>query len=256
LFIFCFISGGCIIAATSGIIPGYVGLTVPALISIALAHGFTIAILVYATGNTSGGHINPAVTIALTVRGIISITRGLMYIGSQIVGAICGAYFLRAIMPASYTGDIGCTDLSPHMNEGQGFGLEFFMTFFLVIVIFLTAVDEQGAGELAPLAIGLTVVVDHLVAVPWTGASMNPARSFGPAVAIGHWNHHWIYWVGPIVGAIWATFIYTAFFEFRQLAPKAEDEGKPQYDRVKENEEAPEQKNRARTKTRLDRGIK
>jgi len=125
------------------------------------------------------------------------------------------------------------------------------MTFFLVIVVFLTAVDEQGAGQMAPLAIGMAVIIDHLVAVPWTGASMNPARTFGPAVAVDHWEDHWVYWVGPIVGALFATFIYTVAFEFRKMAAKTEDEGKPQYDRVGANPDKEEELNRARTRTRL-----
>jgi MIP family channel proteins len=208
-------------------------------------------VLVYATGNISGGHINPAVTFALTARQVISVSRGLMYIISQMGGAVCGSFFLRAILPNSRIGSLGVTSVSPHMNLGEAFGLEMFTTFFLVIVVFLCAVDEQGAGELAPLAIGLTVFIDHLIAVPWTGASMNPARSFGPAVAMGHFEHHWIYWVGPGVGALVAAGLYTAAFEFRKLAPKDEEEGKPQYDRVANNPDLPEQANRARTRTRI-----
>lgn len=251
LFIFCVVSAGCVIVATSGIIRGNVGLTDNALLCIALAHGLCIAVLIYATGNISGGHINPAVTIALAVRGVISVTRGLLYIMAQIGGAITGAFFLRLILPLRWQGRIGLTAVNPAMNSGQAFGLEFSMTFFLVIVVFLTAVDEQGAGQMAPLAIGMAVIVCHLVAVPWTGASMNPARSFGPAVAVDHWEDHWVYWVGPIVGALFATFIYTVAFEFRKMAPKTEDEGKPQYDRVGDNKDKPEEFNRARTRTRL-----
>jgi len=250
LFIFCFISGGCIVAAVGGVIQP-AALTLPALLCIALAHGFCIAVLIYATGNISGGHINPAVTFALTARQVISVTRGLYYILAQMGGAVCGSFFLRAILPRAHLGNLGITTVNPAMNLGEAFGMELFTTFFLVIVVFLCAVDEQGAGEMAPLAIGLTVFIDHLIAVPWTGASMNPARSFGPAVAMGHFVHHWIYWVGPGVGALFAAFLYTVAFEFRKLAPKFEEEGKPQYDRVANNADAPEQANRARTRTRL-----
>jgi len=251
LFIFCFVSGGCVIVATSGIIPGAVGLTDAALLCIALAHGLCIGVLVYATGNISGGHINPAVTVALAARGVISITRMLLYVMAQMGGAIGGSFFLRAILPLRWQGGLGLTTVNPLMNSGEAFGLEFSLTFFLMIVIYLTAVDEQGAGQMAPLAIGMCVVVIHLVAVPWTGSSVNPARTFGPAVAMDHWHDHWVYWVGPIIGSLFATFIYTVFFEFRKMAPKTEDEGKPQYDRVNANPDKPEEQNRARTRTRL-----
>jgi MIP family channel proteins len=225
--------------------------TIPALVSIALAHGLCISVLVYSFGNISGGHVNPAVTIALSLRGVISFTRGLLYIGSQILGSMVGAAMAKAIIPEELQGTLGATTVNPLMNLGQAFAMEMWLTFFLVLVIFLTAVDEQGAGELAPLAIGLIVVIDHLIGIPFTGASMNPARSFGTAVAGGTWDDHWVYWVGPISGAIIAAAIYSALFEWRKLSPKEEDEGKPQYDRVAKNSDDPSQHNRSRTRTRI-----
>eukprot|EP01103_Thecamoeba_quadrilineata_P021349 TRINITY_DN9784_c0_g1_i1.p1 TRINITY_DN9784_c0_g1~~TRINITY_DN9784_c0_g1_i1.p1 ORF type:complete len:294 (-),score=23.53 TRINITY_DN9784_c0_g1_i1:144-1025(-) len=230
LFIFCFVSGASVIAVTSPTCSGCVGLDHSGLLVIALAHGLTIAILIYATGNISGGHINPAVTIGLFTGGVISITRAFIYVSMQIIGAICGALFLTAIIPGSYRGTLGTTTTSPTMNNGETFGMELFCTFFLMLVIFLTAVDEQGAGQMAPLAIGMTVVVDHLVAVPWTGASMNPARTFGPALVAQKWTDHWIYWIAPITGAVFASFVYSVFFLKRGLSEKVHDEGKPQYD--------------------------
>eukprot|EP01102_Stenamoeba_stenopodia_P013997 TRINITY_DN460_c0_g1_i1.p1 TRINITY_DN460_c0_g1~~TRINITY_DN460_c0_g1_i1.p1 ORF type:complete len:268 (-),score=52.73 TRINITY_DN460_c0_g1_i1:71-874(-) len=232
LFLFTFISGGCVVAATGATAHCVKsGLEPASLVAIALAHGFTITFLVYATGNISGGHINPAVTIALFVAGVISISRTILYVIAQVSGAIVGSLFLAAILPTKFEGNLGCTTLNPEMNSGQGVGLEMFTTFVLMFVIFMTAVDEQGAGQMAPLAIGLVVVVDHLIAVPWTGASMNPARSFGPAVASNTcWKHHWIYWIGPIVGAVFAAVVYSILFLRREIPEKTEDEGKPQYD--------------------------
>jgi len=232
LFIFTFVSGGSVIAATGASAHCVrAGLEPASLVSIALAHGLTIAFLIYATGNISGGHINPAVTIGLLLGGVISISRAFLYIIAQIAGGILGSLFLSAIIPGKFEGSLGCTSLHPKMNSGQGFGLELFCTFVLMMVIFMTAVDVQGAGQMAPLAIGLVVVVDHLIAVPWTGASMNPARSFGPAVASNScWDDHWIYWVGPIVGASFAALVYSALFLKREIPEKNEDEGKPQYD--------------------------
>ena len=94
----------------------------------------------------------------------------------------------------------------------QGMGTEIILTFALVFVIFATAVDPKGLGKLAPIAIGLTVMADHLVGIPLTGASMNPARSFGPALVSATWDNHWIYWIGPIVGGISAAVFYKLVF--------------------------------------------
>jgi aquaporin TIP len=230
LFIFCFVSGASVIAVIGPTCSGCVGLDHSGLVCIALAHGMTITVLIYATGNISGGHINPAVTIGLFTGGVISITRGFIYVAVQCIGAICGSLFLTAIIPSDYRFTLGATTTSPEMNGGETFGMELFCTFFLMLVVFLTAVDEQGAGQMAPLAIGMTVVVDHFVAVPWTGASMNPARSFGPAVVAIKWTDHWIYWIGPMVGAVFASFVYSVFFLRRGITEKVQDEGKPQYD--------------------------
>ena len=90
--------------------------------------------------------------------------------------------------------------------------MEVIVTFALVFVIFATAVDSRGIGTMAPLAIGLTVAIDHLLAVPITGASMNPARSFGPALVSGSWADHWIYWIGPLLGGVLAGLLYQFVF--------------------------------------------
>jgi len=230
LFIFCFVSGASVIAVIGPTCSGCVGLDHAGLLCIALAHGLTITVLIYATGNISGGHINPAVTIGLFTGGVISITRAFIYVSVQCIGAICGSLFLTAIIPSGYRFTLGATTTNIEMDLGETFAMELFCTFFLVIVVFMTAVDEQGAGQMAPLAIGMTVIVDHLVAVPWTGASMNPARSLGPAVVAIKWTDHWIYWVGPIIGAVFASALYSVVFLKRSITEKVEDEGKPQYD--------------------------
>ena len=182
------------------------------LVAIALAHGLAIALLVYATANISGGHINPAVTFAAWLTKKISAARGLMFMLAQLSGAVVGALLLLAAIPDAADTNLGAHALGPDVSVSMGLVMEVVVTFVLVFVIFATAVDPGGIGNQAPLAIGLTVLVDHLVAVPITGASMNPARSFGPALVAGEWSNHWIYWAGPLLGGAVASLVYQFAF--------------------------------------------
>ena len=180
------------------------------LIIAALAHGLAFAVLVAAIGGISGGHINPAVTVAAVVTGKMSLVKGVMYVVAQLVGALVGAALLLSVIPTASQGTLGAHALS--IDAAPGLIVEMVLTFMLVFVIFATAMDPKGPGHLAPFAIGLTVMVDSFVGVPLTGASMNPARSFGPALATGEWADHWVYWVGPIMGAVLAAVIYEVIY--------------------------------------------
>ncbi len=182
------------------------------LVAIALAHGVAIAFLVYATANISGGHLNPAVTFAALLTKKISAARGLMFVVAQLGGAVVGALLLLATIPGAADTNLGAHALGPDVSVGMGLLMEIVITFALVFVIFATAVDPRGMGNLAPLAIGLTVLADHLLAVPITGASMNPARSFGPALVSGEWAGHWLYWAGPLLGGALAGLVYQFAF--------------------------------------------
>ena len=187
-------------------------LTVPRLLTIALAHGLAIAFLVFAAANVSGGHMNPAVTFAAVVTKKISGARGMMFVSAQLAGAVIGALLLLATIPDAADTNLGAHALGADVSITMGLVMEIVVTFVLVFVIFATAVDPGGIAPLAPLAIGLAVVVDHLVAVPITGASMNPARSFGPALVSGEWADHWIYWLGPMLGGVLAGVMYQVVF--------------------------------------------
>ena len=154
-------------------------LNAPRLFSIALAHGFAIAFLAYATANISGGHINPAVTFAALMTKKISAARGVMYVGAQISGAIVGALLLLAIIPDAADTNLGAHALGGDVSVGMGLLMEIVLTFILVFVIFATAVDPGGVGPLAPLAIGLAVLVGHLVAVTHHGSFNEPRAKFG-----------------------------------------------------------------------------
>ena len=176
------------------------------LASIGLAHGLTIAVMVAALGAVSGAHFNPAVTFGFVVTGRMNVATGLMYWVSQLVGAWIAALFLVAMFGADPV-SMGTPDLGKNVSFGAGVVTEAVTTFFLVLVIFGTAVDERAPKSVFPFAIGLTVALDIMGTGPLTGAAMNPARTFGPALASGHWNNHLVYWIGPLIGGALAAWV-------------------------------------------------
>ena len=202
--LFVFLGAGTVVVTAS---LGTGELTATRLIAIAFAHGLAIALLVSATGAISGGHINPVVTVAALVTGKIGVPRALVYIFAQLGGAIVGALLIMAVVPND-GGNLGAHSLASDVTVGAGLLTEIILTFALVFVVFATAIDPRGKAAIAPVAIGLMVLVGHLFAVPLTGASMNPARSFGPALVGNDWADHWIYWVGPGSGAVLAAITY------------------------------------------------
>lgn len=192
------------------------GLSIEGIIMISLGHGAAIGLMVYTFGHVSGAHINPAVTISMLVTKRIGIKDGIGYIVFQIIGAIIAAFSLKTILPdlgakVNYGTQGGPSELLNH-SAMAGFAVEAILTFFLVTVIFMTAVHKKAPAGMYGLAIGGMIFLIHLVGVPLTGASVNPARTLGPAIASGYWEFHWIYWAGPIVGAIIAGLIMNYIF--------------------------------------------
>lgn len=187
--------------------------------SIALAHGLAIALLITGLGKISGGHFNPAVTLGVTISGGNPIVVSIFYFLAQILGGMVGAAFALAVLPESVYKGIkgGAHTLGHGVYPGWAILAEGILTFLLVFTVLMTAVDEEKSN-LAPLAIGFAVAVDIIAGAKTTGASMNPARSFGPAVAyskygdVNVWEHHYVYWVGPTAGAIAAAVIYRFLF--------------------------------------------
>ncbi|MBI2935641.1 MAG: MIP family channel protein [Chloroflexi bacterium] len=178
------------------------------LTAIALAHGLTIAVAVAVTAKISGGHINPAVTFGAFVAGRIGLRRAASFIVAQVAGGIIGVLLIKVAVPSALQGNLGAHALGGDVNAGMGLIVEVVLTFLLVFTVFATAIDPRGFGNLAPVAIGLAVLVGHFIGVPLTGASMNPARSFGPALIAGEWANHWVYWAGPLIGGALAALVY------------------------------------------------
>lgn len=188
--------------AANHITNGALGLT-----GIALAHGLAIACMVSAVAATSGGHLNPAVSIGLWTIGKISAASAVAYIVAQCLGAIAAAAVVKMAMPAvaiaAVNVGVPAVNIAAGATPMMAVIAEIVTTFFLMWVVYGTAVDKS-APKMAGLFIGLTVTLDIFMAGPISGAAMNPARHIGPALLGGGMGEIWIYWLGPVVGAILA----------------------------------------------------
>jgi MIP family channel proteins len=167
-------------------------------VGVSLVFGLIIMVMVYATGHLSGAHINPAVTLAFTLTRHFPAREAIGYITAQAAGATAGALVLLAVWTDT-PADLGAT--VPSVGAGSALVYELLLTAFLMFVIMAVATDTRAVGAAAAIAIGGTVGLDALFGGPVTGASMNPARSLGPAIASGEWHQFWIYLAGPVVGA-------------------------------------------------------
>ena len=181
-------------------------------VGVSLVFGLVIMAMIYATGHLSGAHINPAVTIAFTLTRHFPRRDAVAYVGAQLAGATAAALLLLAAW-SSKPANLGAT--VPSVNVGTALVYEIVLTAFLMFVIIAVATDTRAVGAAAAIAIGGTVGLDALFGGPITGASMNPARSFGPALASGTWTDFWIYIVGPLVGAALGAFAYQLIREER-----------------------------------------
>jgi MIP family channel proteins len=184
--------------------PGCLG-----LLGISLAFGIVVAVMVSALGHVSGAHFNPAVTLMCLVTSRVSLLLGALYWVAQLSGAAAAALLLRSVLAPEALARVhlGATGIAESLSPMSGLMIEAVLTLFLVLVIFGTAIDKKG-HRLGGIAIGGVVCLEILMAGPLTGASMNPARTFGPALLSGFWTHHWIYWVGPFIGAIVGALVY------------------------------------------------
>jgi MIP family channel proteins len=204
-FLFFFVGAGSIVVASH---PASAG-GGPGLVGVALAHGLALAVLVSAFGAISGGHFNPAVTVGVWIAGGISAARGATYIVAQLIGALGAGFLLRALFAPEVwePTNIGSPALAAGVTPVAGIAIEAVMTALLLFAVFGTAIDRR-APKLGGMAIGLAVAADILVGGPITGAAMNPARWFGPAVAAGAFDNWYVWWIGPLLGAAVVALIY------------------------------------------------
>lgn len=220
-FALCFVGAAAIcITALKG--AGYEG-----LLGVAMAHGIILSVAVSATMNVSGGHVNPAVTLGMLVTKRIDFGTAVQYIAAQLVGATVAGAMVMAIFKGMNTPDgtsvvsavqLGTPNYDPSkLGTGLAIFIEAAMTFLLLFAIFGTAVDPR-APKIGGFAIGLTIAADILMGGPLTGASMNPARTFGPGIVAamsgnfaGFWSQQAVYWIGPVAGGVLASLVYSGF---------------------------------------------
>jgi aquaporin Z len=199
------------------------GAGLPGIAAIAFAHGLTVMAFAFAYGPVSGGHFNPAVTTAVLAAGAMRVGEAAGYIVSQLIGGLLGALLLRAVLGGAETGlgtpmlahnlALGATTLT--VTPWAGYVIEALLGFFLSTVVLSTAVAGR-AGNLAPLAIGVTLTLNIIMGGPLTGAAFNPARALGPMVATGTFSDAWLYLTAPIVGAIVAAILHTGLARLAQ----------------------------------------
>lgn len=199
------------------------GVGLPGIAAVAFAHGLAIMAFAFAFGSISGGHMNPAVTIGVLAAGAMRVGEAIGYIICQLIGGVAGALLLGTVLGGAATG-LGTPALAHNLVLGAtsvtitpaaGFLIEALLAFFLVTVVLGTAVAGR-AGNLAPLAIGMTLTFNIVMGGALTGAAFNPARALGPMVATGKFDDAWLYLSAPIVGAIVAAIVHTAFGRLAQ----------------------------------------
>ncbi|XP_016056523.1 PREDICTED: aquaporin-6 [Miniopterus natalensis] len=179
----------------------------PSVLQIAITFNLATAMVVQVTWKASGAHVNPAVTLAFLVGSQISLPRAVAYVAAQLAGAIVGAALLYRVTPGDIRETLGVNVVQSSVSAGQAVAVELVLTLQLVLCVFASTDSRQTAASPAAM-IGISVALGHLVGIYFTGCSMNPARSFGPAVIIGKFEVHWIFWVGPLTGAVLASLIY------------------------------------------------
>ena len=180
----------------------------------ALVSGFTIATIIVVFGHTSGAHVNPAVTVSFLVVREIDLIRAAGYIIAQILGALTGSALLWFLSPPQTRGNLSVTTITYGVSLSQAVVVEIIITFILCFTVHAICDKKRDdIGGSKALAVGLAIIVGCLFGGPYTGGSMNPARSFAPAIIMNSWQHHWVYWLGPMLGSVLAAVTYTYVYK-------------------------------------------
>jgi len=224
-------------AAAAGMNP--TGIAGPAgVLMIATAFGLSLLVVAWALYRVSGGIFNPAVTVGLVIAGAITARRGIMFFIAQLAGALCASGLIQALLPGKF---IGANLRSADISIAQAFFLELVLTCLFVLVILMLAVEKKRDTYLAPIGIGLALFLVHIVAIPYTGCGVNPARSLAASVSQDAWTDQWIFWFGPLLGGALAGLLYTALkrIDYEVLNPgqDAKNEGEKEQ-KIKELQEA------------------
>lgn len=192
------------------------------VLGIALAHALVLSVMVTATLNISGGHLNPAVTLGLWLARKIDLKLGLLYVVSQIAAGVLAALLVKLLLPAmsGEAAGYGVPRISGLLTDTQAIVIEAILTLFLVSAMFGTAVSSE-APKVGGFGIGLVLLFDILVGGPLTGAAVNPARAFGPALVAQDWHGHYIYWVGPLAGGLLAGVLWKFVLLPREPRPES-----------------------------------
>ncbi len=183
------------------------------LLGISIAFGIVVIAVIYATSYVSGSHVNPAVTVSFWITKRMEPNTAIMYIISQIAGASLAGLALKTLFPdAAKTVYLGTCVLAPGVSIARGVLMEFIISFLLIFTIYGTLVDKRASAGFAGIAVGLVVLFGSMIGGTISGGAMNPARVFGPAIASGQFTHHYVWWIGPMLGGIAAGFVYDKLF--------------------------------------------
>ncbi|KAK1285873.1 putative aquaporin TIP4-3 [Acorus calamus] len=200
------------------------GDSIMGLTAVAVAHALVVAVMISAGLHISGGHLNPAVTLGLAVGGHITVFRSILYWIAQLFASSLACLLLKYLCGGQ---DTPIHSLASGMDSIQGLLMEVVLTFSLLFTVYATIVDPKKLvpAWFGPTLVGLVVGANILAGGPYSGASMNPARSFGPALVSWDWTDHWVYWVGPLIGGGLAGLVYEGFFIVRTHEPLPREEG-------------------------------
>ncbi|CAI5476111.1 unnamed protein product [Closterium sp. Yama58-4] len=194
------------------------------VVIIALGNGVGYALAVAGTIGVSGGHLNPATTVAMLAAGLIDVVSALVYIIGQLVGSLVGVGLATAVLPSALNRILGAASLPAGTSNGTGFLAVLLFTSLLIFTVFSTAVDPRGPIALAPLMIGLSILTTTAVGVPLSGGTINPAQAFGTSVWQGVWTNHWIYWLAPILAGVAVAIPYSVVYLLPLSKKSAEEE--------------------------------